>query len=153
MSEHEVRLVRELPYPREVVFEAWTQPQHLTGWMGPSAEIQACDVKVDLRPDGAYQIGFIEAGQRMTVRGHYRTIDPPSCLVFTWVWDEPQQDAGAVTLVTLNLEETEVGTRLHVLHQKFASESGCELHRHGWAGTLEKMSRYLEEHDICGLSP
>ena len=53
-------LTRTFTAPRELVFEAWTQPEHVACWWDASgARLSLCEI--DLRPDGAFR--FVHRGR------------------------------------------------------------------------------------------
>lgn len=144
----ELRMTRKLPFPRELVFEAWLKKEHLMKWMGPTQDINLGFIEVDPQPEGKYRFGFDENGcseQRSYVHGEYLTIEPPEKLVFTWVWEPPLPEAGIVSIVTVELVEIEDGTEMILTHQKFMDQQSCEKHRAGWRGTLDKLEAYLQD--------
>ncbi len=50
-AEQELVLTRVFAAPRELVFEAWTDPEHLARWFGPrDSTLPFC--KMDVRPGG-----------------------------------------------------------------------------------------------------
>jgi len=74
-------LTRTFTAPREDVFEAWTQPEHVACWWDASgARLSLCEI--DLRPGGAFR--FVHQGQPDVppFSGVYREIVPPEKLVF-----------------------------------------------------------------------
>lgn len=48
----EIVLTRQIDAPRELVFDLWTQPEHLLKWWGPHG-CSAPSVSVDLKEGGA----------------------------------------------------------------------------------------------------
>lgn len=75
---------REYPFSRELVFEAWTKPEHLARWFGPhGVEVPRCEM--DARPGGLlrFQNCFVTTGE--TVTGVFDEVVPPSRLRFTFV--------------------------------------------------------------------
>lgn len=135
---------RVFPFPRPLVFEVWARTEHLHRWMGPTPEIEAKFIEVDFREGGVYRFGFVEEGEPVKyVHGVYHTIQPPEKLVFSWIWEAPQVDAGTETLVTVEFSEVANGTEVFLKHKRFVSREACELHEWGWAGTFEKLREYL----------
>src|ERR687895_1449653 len=61
-TDREVVATRTFDAPRELVWDAFTKPEHLQQWLlGPDGwEMPICEV--DLRPGGAYRYGWAEAG-------------------------------------------------------------------------------------------
>ena len=80
---HSIVLTRTLAAPRDVVFDAWTQPEHVRCWWDPAGKPLA-ECEIDLRPGGAFK--FLPqpsaAGPQHAFAGIYREIAPPDCLVF-----------------------------------------------------------------------
>jgi len=142
----ELTIKRTLPFPRELVFEAWLKKEHLLKWMGPTQDINLGFIEVDPQPEGRYRFGFDDKNcldQRSFVHGEYLKITSPSQLVFTWIWEEPLPEAGVVTLVTVDFLEVDNGTEMTLTHQKFMDQESCEKHRAGWTGTLDKLQQLL----------
>jgi uncharacterized protein YndB with AHSA1/START domain len=78
-NERELVITRSFDAPRDVVFEAWTKPEHVTHWWDPSgAPLASCEI--DLRVGGAFR--FVNAGSGHAFAGVYREIVPPELLVF-----------------------------------------------------------------------
>jgi uncharacterized protein YndB with AHSA1/START domain len=101
-SDREIVMTRVFDAPRELVWEAWTSPEHLPRWMlGPEGwSMPVCEI--DLRPGGAWRFVWRHAdGNEMEMRGVYREVAPPGRLVSTESWggDWPE------TLNTLILTE------------------------------------------------
>jgi uncharacterized protein YndB with AHSA1/START domain len=142
-----LRLSRRLKAPREAVFHAFTDPAALAKWFGPEG-ISVKNVKVDLRPGGAYSMAFNEAdGEVHGLSGVYREIAPPQRLVMTWVWDHGDL-AGIETLVTIELAEVGAETELTLTHEKLPNQTACDLHRQGWTSSFICLDQLVEEGDL-----
>ncbi len=144
----ELKIRREFPFPRELVFEAWVNKEHLAKWMGPTPDINLVLTEVNTKEGGAYRFGFQEKGcsdDPSYVHGEYIEINHPEKLVFTWIWEDPLPEAGVETLVTVEFFETESGTEIFLTHQKFMDEESCEKHNHGWNGTFDKLESKLPQ--------
>jgi uncharacterized protein YndB with AHSA1/START domain len=93
---------RTVKAPRNLVYEAFTRPEHLKRWMGPRAlAMVLCEQ--DLRPGGSWR--FVHRspdGQEFGFHGKYLEVNPPERIVRTFVF-EPVPDQEAVE--TLLLEE------------------------------------------------
>ncbi len=103
-SDREVVMTCEVDAPRELVFDAWTKPEHVQQWMlGPSGwTMPVCEI--DLRPGGAWHFVWGRAdGTEMEMRGEYREVTPPERLVSTESWggDWPE----TINTVTLSEED------------------------------------------------
>jgi uncharacterized protein YndB with AHSA1/START domain len=142
------RLEREIliDAPQEVVWSVITEPQHLSGWFGDSAEI-------DLRPGGSLVLVWDE--QDHTVHGRVETVEPPRLFSFRWFrnsGDETGEENS--TLVEFSLSEEGDSTRLTVVESGFRQLSGSEDeqqkdadgHRDGWKLELDELRDYVRDH-------
>ena len=98
---------RFLKAPPELVWDAFTKPEHMRNWYGPRyLEIVKCDV--DLRVGGEYRmVHRAPDGQEFGFHGTFREIDRPRRLVQTWVF-EGMPDAESVE--TMELDAVDGGT-------------------------------------------
>jgi uncharacterized protein YndB with AHSA1/START domain len=101
-TDREAVITRVFDAPRQLVWDAWTSPEHLPHWMlGPEGwTMPVCEI--DLRPGGSWHFAWHHvAGHEMEMRGVYREVIPPERLVTTESWggDWPE------TLNTLTLTE------------------------------------------------
>ena len=108
-SDREVAMTRVVDAPRELVFEAWTSPEHVPHWMlGPGDwTMPVCEI--DLRTGGAWHFVWRRSdGSEMEMRGEYREVSPPERLVSTESWggDWPE------TLNTVVLTESQGRTNI-----------------------------------------
>ncbi len=139
-----LRLSRRFKAPREAVFRAFTDPAALAKWFGPEG-MNVDNVKVDLRPGGAYSMAFNQAdGEAHGLSGVYREISPPQRLVMTWVWDAGDM-AGLETLVTIELAEVGAETELTLTHEKLPSQNSLDLHRQGWTSSFKCLDQVIED--------
>ena len=140
----ELRLTRRFKAPREAVFRAFTDPEALVKWYGPEG-MSVDDLKVDLRPGGAYSLVFRQAdGGGHALSGVYREVSPPGRLVMTWVWGQGDM-AGAETLVTIELAEAGAETELTLTHEMLPSQNSIDHHGKGWMSIFNCLDRYVEE--------
>jgi uncharacterized protein YndB with AHSA1/START domain len=104
-SDLEIVMTRDFDAPAALVFEVFTQPEHVKQWWGCSSQaMPVCDI--DLRVGGAYRYVFREeSGVQHPFIGVYREIQPPTRLVHTQIYDvEPYNAFEAV--VTLEFTES-----------------------------------------------
>ncbi|MCZ8150895.1 MAG: SRPBCC family protein [Rhodobacteraceae bacterium] len=80
-------LVRELAAPRAVIWDCWTQAEHLVHWFVPRPhKVTACHL--DVRVGGACNTTFDVEGAVMENRGVYLEVVPQERLVFTDTYTE-----------------------------------------------------------------
>ena len=131
-------LTRRLGARPEKVYAAWTQPEQLVQWFGPSTvKSGSLSADIDLRVGGRYRISFTnDKGEYFEVGGVYREVVPNERLVFSWVWHStPERES----LVTVQLKPDGAGTLLVFNHAQFFDETARDNHARGWAELLTKL--------------
>ena len=113
MADRTVRVVRVFDAPRDLVWDAMTQPEHVKQWWGildDGYSVPVCEI--DLRVGGKWRyVGSGPKGRIPAFYGEYKEIERPGRLVYTEVF-EPFPDGGS--LVTQLLTEEGGKTRLTV---------------------------------------
>ena len=141
---HVLQLTRQIKAPRAAVFAALTEAEALAAWFGPEG-VNAKEVKVDLKPGGAYSLEMHHGAELVTtLSGVYQEITPPARLVFTWVWGMGDM-AGLETLVTIELDETPEGCQLSLVHEGLPSSNSVEKHSFGWTGCFNCLEAHLAQ--------
>ena len=143
-SDREIVVTRVFAAPRRLVWEAWTNPEHLPNWMtGPDGwSMPVCEI--DLRPGGAWR--FVLRGPdsaEMEMSGEYREVVPPERLVHTESWgaDWPE------TINTLVLTEeggktTSTSTVLYP--SKEARDAALQTGmKDGMSQSFDRLAEYL----------
>jgi uncharacterized protein YndB with AHSA1/START domain len=109
-SDREIRLTRLFDAPRELVFEAMSQPEHIKRWwgnLGAGYSVPVCEV--DLRVGGKWRFVNRHPQGDAEFYGVYQEIKAPERVVFTEIY-APFPDAESV--VTSVLSEENGKTRL-----------------------------------------
>src|SRR4030081_1701078 len=74
--------------PVGAVYAAWTDPDQMKHWMGPSDDFGESEVSMDVRVGGRYRIVMHSPdGEVHRVGGVFREIVPNRKLVYTWAWE------------------------------------------------------------------
>jgi uncharacterized protein YndB with AHSA1/START domain len=144
-SERDIVITRTFDAPRTVVFEAWTQAEHVGQWWDPSGTpLSVCEI--DLRPNGVFRWvsgGPDGAGHSFT--GTYREISAPARLVFT----TRMSPAGAESVGTLVFSEHEGKTTLTItIHCNSMAERDALLEMRvdvGTVRTLDNLAEHLQK--------
>lgn len=143
-SDRELVVTRVVDAPRRLVFEAWTNPEHVSHWMlGPTGwTMPVCEI--DLRPGGAWHFVWRRSdGTEMEMRGTYREIAPPERLVSTESWGGNWPD----TVNTLLLSEKDGKTTitLNILYpSKEARDAALKTGmKDGMAESFDRLAEYL----------
>ena len=127
--------------PVAAVYAAWTDPEQMKHWMGPSDAFGESVVTMDVREGGRYRIIMRSPdGEVHRVGGVFREIVPNKKLVYTWAWEStPERES----LVTLEFRPSGQGTELLLAHQRFADSQARDKHQDGWTGCLDRLGRFL----------
>lgn len=141
-----LEMTRTFDAPRPLVWAAWTRPEMRVGWMGP-VEWPMVSGTNDLRVGGEWRacLRSVETGEDLWQGGHYREIDEPRRLVFTFKWDESHEDGPPVdTQVSIDFSETEAGkTLMDFTHEGLKSERSVTGHTYGWTSTMDRLDAWL----------
>lgn len=82
----EVRIEREFDAPRELVYEAYTDPELMTEWLGPR-RLKMTVQEMDVRTGGSYRYTHEDEEGAYVFFGEFREVDPPHLLVQTFQWE------------------------------------------------------------------
>jgi uncharacterized protein YndB with AHSA1/START domain len=78
----ELAVTREFDAPRDLVWKAWTEPERLAQWWGPSGS-QIRVKGLDLRAGGTFLYSVqTPNGPEIWGKFVYREVNPQDCLVF-----------------------------------------------------------------------
>jgi uncharacterized protein YndB with AHSA1/START domain len=145
-QDRELVLQREVPYARELVWKALTDPEHVNQWWGPDG-FRNENVSLDFRVGGAWTFEMVGPdGTRYPNHSVFKEITPPSRLVYdhgdgTRVWFEQTmdlQEAGRGTLITLRQVYPSQAARDEVV-EKYGAIEGGKQH-------LAKLEAYVKAH-------
>lgn len=122
-SDTEIVIRRTFPAPADIVFDAWTKPEHVRRWWAPKSRgVTLVQCEADLRPGGTYRY-VLARGEAVVCAfyGKYLEIACPTRLVYTQIF-EPFPDAEVV--VTVSFAERDGSTTL-VAHERYPSKESC----------------------------
>ena len=140
-SLHRVVVRRRMPAPREIVFDAWIDPQGIREWMCPG-DATSAEATLDVRVGGSFRI-VMKAKERDHIHiGTYQVVDRPTKLVFTWsAADNPT----TLTLVTVDFIPHGDESELVITHERFLKTDVAKRYEGGWATIADKFASYLSE--------
>ena len=137
-----LRQERVFDAPLARVFASFTEPTELAKWWGPHG-FTTPEIDMVLRAGGSYRFTMQPPdGEAFHLSGKFLEIRRPNRLSFTFRWDEPDPD-DCETIVVLSLAADEGATVVSLSQGEFATEGRLELHRGGWADSLEKLDALL----------
>jgi uncharacterized protein YndB with AHSA1/START domain len=135
-------LKRRLNAPPAKVYAAWTDPEKIARWFGPSQVIAgSVRADIDARIGGRYRVSFkMQDGEHHEVIGVYREMVPNQKLSFSWAWHStPERESQ----VTVSLKSDGDGTLLTLHHEQLFDQAARDGHESGWIGTLDKLEKYV----------
>ncbi|MYM88655.1 ATPase [Rugamonas sp. FT82W] len=144
-TERELILQRELPFGRELIWKAMTEPEHVNRWWGPDG-FRNERVSMDFRVGGSWTFDMVAPdGTRYPNHSVFKEITPPSRLVYDHgdgkrVWFEASitlQEAGGGTLVVIRQLYPDKESRDEVI-EKFGAVEGGKQH-------LAKLETYIKQ--------
>ena len=143
-AEQLITITHVFDAPREVVFRAWTDPDQVARWFGPTGfEIPRESVVIDLRVGGRFELRMSrgESGPDHPVSYEIVELVEPELLVLK---SEPMPDVGLHhgTLARIELRE-EAGKTHMTLTDGPYTEDGARGAGRGWEGALSKLDAAL----------
>jgi uncharacterized protein YndB with AHSA1/START domain len=143
--ERELILQREVPFAREVVWKAMTEPEHVDKWWGPDGFSNEGGT-MDFRVGGVWDFAMVGPdGTRYPNHSAFKEITPPSRLVFD------HGDGGRIWFeMTVTLQETAIGTLITLRQLYSTRESRDEVVKNhgaieGGKQHLAKLEAYLAD--------
>jgi uncharacterized protein YndB with AHSA1/START domain len=156
---HDLVLERILDAPRELVWKAWTDPEHLRQWWAPKP-YQTPETDIDLRPGGHFNTrmtgpdGFDSSGT-----GCFLEVEPLQKIVWTNVLttgyrpNQPEDCGGFPFTAIVTFADAGDGRtryRAVAMHKDAADRDSHEQmgFHEGWgtvAGQLEQVAKALGE--------
>jgi uncharacterized protein YndB with AHSA1/START domain len=116
-SATEIRIERTFDAPRELVWEAYTDPETLGQWLGPHGH--SMTIESDLREGGSYRWLDHFDDQEMVFFGEFLEVREPEVIAATFAWEGSgyppsidrtefiEVDGGRTKLVTLSKFESQ----------------------------------------------
>jgi len=152
LSKREIKIERTLDAPRELVWQAWTDPDHLSQWWGPHG-FTAPLCQWDARPGGAILV-HMRGPQGspfdfdMPMGGRFEEVHAPERLVFvtTAMPDEdgrPQLEVRLTVTFTEEHGSTRITVQAVVLRSTPGTDSAIAGMEQGWTESLEKLADHL----------
>jgi uncharacterized protein YndB with AHSA1/START domain len=157
-AQQELVITRVFDAPRELVFEAWTEPIHFVRWWGPMGYTTPL-CTIDLRPGGVMHTCMRSPeGREVWSKGVFREIVVPERIVPTdsfadgegnVVWPthygmSPEWPLETLLSVTFE-EHAGKKTKLTLRHAGIPSGTDRDGAKQGWMETVESLAKYLAQ--------
>jgi uncharacterized protein YndB with AHSA1/START domain len=141
-ANQQVLITRIFDAPRDLVFRAWTDPDHVAQWFGPERFDTPRDtVEIDLRVGGRFELTMVQkqSGARFPVRYEIVELDPPRLLVLR---SDPMPEVGIHegTITRVELHDHGDKTRMSLTDGPYTEAAHAEA---GWHAAFAKLAASL----------
>jgi uncharacterized protein YndB with AHSA1/START domain len=148
--ELDLTLTRIIKAPRQLVWNAWTNPASFEQWWVP-APAKCRVLEMDLRPGGALVTQISEDGGAFKphVRGCFLAVDEGERLIFTDTllggW-RPAEHPFMTAIITLKDHPSGTAYDAHVMHK---SRADRDMHdqmgfQDGWGTVADQLAKLVE---------
>jgi uncharacterized protein YndB with AHSA1/START domain len=147
-EEQEITITRVFDAPRELVFKAWTDPEHVAKWFGPAGmEIPPESVEIDARVGGRFALRMVQpaSGQQFDLDYEIIEIIEPELLVLK-SGPKPEMNLHHAVIARIELIDESGKTRLTLTDGPYPEEGGRWAGA-GWNGAFDKLDTVLHSHD------
>ncbi|MEW5849635.1 MAG: SRPBCC family protein [Myxococcota bacterium] len=146
-------LERVVDVPRDLVWLAWTRPEHLKKWFTP-APWTTSECEIDLRPGGIFRfVNRSPEGQETTYVGCYLEIVEKERLVWTMALGPGFRPTAATSEVptftaVISMQPHGTGTRYTAMAMH-RDEEGCKKHdqmgfHDGWGAATDQLMAFAK---------
>ncbi len=142
-------LKRTIKAPAAILYQCWTQPEHLVHFFVPKPHrVTACTL--DVRPGGACNTTFDVDGTEMENNGVYLEVIPNEKLVFTDAYTEgwkPKPDPFMTAIILF--EDNGDGTTNYTAIARHRSKETAKTHEQmgfydGWGTVVTQLEEYAQ---------
>lgn len=154
-NERELVITRTFDAPRELVWKAWTEPEHLMRWWGPKNYTSPV-CKVDFRVGGKYLVCMRSPeGKDYWSTGVYREIVPTEKIVCTDSFADEKGNIVSAShygmsgdwpkelLMTVTFEENNGKTNMTLRHVGLPAGDMGDMAEQGWNESFDKLAETL----------
>jgi uncharacterized protein YndB with AHSA1/START domain len=104
-TDEQILIRREFDAPRELVYRAWTTPEHVRQWWS-ARRGETTVAEIDLRPGGKWRSAMVtDDGMEVAFHGEYREIVPNERIVSTEIYEGIPDGEDNATLNTVTFAD------------------------------------------------
>jgi uncharacterized protein YndB with AHSA1/START domain len=143
-ADREVRITRTFDAPRELVFQAWLDPEQIVAWMAPAGlEVPPSSVNVDARVGGRIEYSMMDpgSGQEHAVIFEIVEISEPELLLFESP-AQPELGFPERTSTRVVFEENGDETTVTVTQGPHTDQTIADAQA-GWTSVFDKLDALL----------
>ena len=140
----ELEFVRTYHAPRQLVWDAWTDPDQIAQWWGPRGiSTPRESIELDLRPGGRMRFDMVDdaTGQHYPNSGTVVEVEPPARIVWSDDGFPDGTGKGTATVTLTEVDENTTTLRVHIIADfSDTIRAGAEA---GWGSQLDKLADFL----------
>jgi uncharacterized protein YndB with AHSA1/START domain len=133
--DREFTITRVFDAPRELVWKAWTDPEHVARWFGPRGiTTPASTIHMDVRPGGTFALTMVgdDDGAKYPSGGTFVEVEEPERLVW--------RDRDIDLMVTITFAD--LGDRTEMTCHVAGKTGGAQAYD-GWSTMFDKLAESL----------
>ncbi len=145
----QVTITRVFEAPRELVWRAWTEPEHFAHWFGtPPFMTPVEEISMDVQPGGRWTATMVheeDPTQRLPFKGTYLEVVEPERIVMSF--EDPEDDDNPLT-ETLTVTFADLGDGRTELVANQAGHLPVEEYsrlEQGYGGFFARLETHLAE--------
>jgi uncharacterized protein YndB with AHSA1/START domain len=143
LDERTLVITRVFDAPVSLVWQAWTQSEHISKWSAPRG-FTIPHSEGDLRPGGQWRCCMrAPDGKELWLGGIYREIVPSQRIVMTHAWDDESGRPGPETIVTVQFWDLGSKTKVVLEQTGFDSIQSRDGHAGGWGECFDLLAEHL----------
>lgn len=145
-TDREFTITRVFDAPRQLVWKAWTDPEHLARWWGPhDFTTPLSTISMDVRPGGRLRATMIADADRTQYPFEmvYREVVEPERLVLAW--GDPRHPVAPQGAAVATVTFTDLGDKTEMrFHQAgINTDEGHTNANAGWSQSFERLAESL----------
>ena len=132
----EFTITRVFDAPRELVWKAWTDPEHVAAWFGPrSITTPLTTITMDVRPGGSFELTMVsdDDGQEYPSGGTFLEVVEFERLV----WRDRDRD------LEVTITFADLGGRTEMTCHVVGRTGGAQAYE-GWSTMFDKLAEFLD---------
>ncbi len=145
LNDESLTITRVFNAPRELVFDAFRQPEKIADWSG-CAGAECLDISVDFKIGGSYrQTMRIAQGSVLTTFGTYKEILVPERIAYTLEWEPMGTMQIPGSKVLIEFEDQGDKTLVRLTHSELVMPEMRENVPGGWQASFDKLGETIDQ--------
>ncbi|MCW2949945.1 MAG: hypothetical protein JWN41_958 [Thermoleophilia bacterium] len=140
----EVTVERTFDAARELVWQAWVDPEQFAHWFGAELEVPKETLDWAPRTNASWRANMLQDGAVLPFAGDFLEVVPPSGLVISFDGKYSDPPVDEIQTLTVTLTQPEAGSTHIALHQVGPMPDGMqEGLTHGYNSFMDRLQTLL----------